>query len=65
MEPVHENVDVLTFSVASKVILENRKAKGIEVERFGKTLQYFTCNEVILSAGAIGSPQGMDTTIAF
>ena len=60
VDPVHKNVDVLTFSVASRVILDMNIAKGIEVKRFGKTLEYFACNEVILSAGAIGSPQGLN-----
>ena len=60
MDPLHENVDVLTFSAAAKVIMVKSSAKGIEVKRFGKTLEYFACNEVILSAGAIGSPQESD-----
>ena len=60
VDPVHEKVDVLTFSVASKVILDKGRAKGIEVKRFGKTLEYFACNEVILSAGALGSPQELN-----
>ena len=60
MDPLHENVDVLTFSVASRVIMDKSSARGIEVKRFGKTLEYFACNEVILSAGAIGSPQESD-----
>ena len=60
MDPLHENVDVLTFSVASRVILDKSSARGIEVKRFGKNLEYFACNEVILSAGAIGSPQESD-----
>ena len=60
MDPLHENVDVLTFSAAAKVIMVKSSAKGIELKRFGKTLEYFACNEVILSAGAIGSPQESD-----
>ena len=58
----HErNVDVMTYSVASKVIIDDSKqARGIEVERFGQSLHYFASNEVVLSAGAIGSPQGSD-----
>ena len=60
MEPVKSSVEVLTYSIASKILLddENSAARGVQVERFGKTLQYFASNEVILSAGAIGSPQG-------
>ena len=61
MEPVHEKVDVLTFSVASKVIMEGARAKGVEVRRFGRTLEYFACKEVILCAGAIGSPQVLNS----
>ena len=61
MEPVLSNVEVLTYSLASRILLdaENNAASGIQVERFGKTLQYFASNEVIISAGAIGSPQGL------
>ena len=32
-------------------------ATGVEVERFGNKLELFAKNEVIVSAGAIGSPQ--------
>ena len=31
--------------------------KGVEVERFGEKFQFFAKNEVVLSAGSIGSPQ--------
>ena len=65
MEPVHERVDVLTFSVASKVIMEGARAKGVEVTRFGRTLEYFACNEVIISAGAIGSPQVLNSLVCY
>ena len=52
------NIDVMTYSVASRLILdETNSAKGINVERFGEVLQYFASREVILSAGAIGTPQ--------
>ena len=60
------NVDVLTFAVASKVIIDDSKqARGIQVERFGQSLSYFAKNEVILSAGAIGSPQALDSNSNF
>ena len=65
VEPVHDKVDVLTFSVASKVIMNGARAKGVEVRRFGKTLEYFACNEVILSAGAIGSPQVLNSHVLY
>ena len=62
VEPERRNVEVMTFSATSKVILDaTNTAIGVQVERFGETLQYFASNEVILSAGAIGSPQGMDS----
>ena len=55
------NVEVMTFSVASKVIIDDSKqARGVQVERFGQSLSYLAKNEVILSAGAIGSPQALD-----
>ena len=55
-----KDVEVLTFSVASKVIIDSKEAKGVQVERFGQSLSYFAKNEIILSAGAIGSPQAFD-----
>ena len=64
MEPwsKREFVEVVTYSRASKVILDDsNSARGIQVERFGQSLQYFASNEVILSAGAVGSPQGLDS----
>ena len=59
MEPIKANVEVMTYSTVSKVILDDaNNAKGIRVERLGQKLEYFASNEVVLSAGAIGSPQG-------
>ena len=52
-----KGLTVLTFAHATKVIMEGNVAKGVEVERFGQKLEYLAKNEVILSAGAIGSPQ--------
>ena len=58
--PVKANVEVMTYSAVSKVILDDaNNAKGIQVERFGPHFVYFASNEVVLSAGAIGSPQGL------
>ena len=52
------NVDVMTYSMASQIIIDKTyNAKGIKVERFGQELQYLATREVILSAGAIGTPQ--------
>ena len=59
MEPFKANVEVMTYSVVTKVILDEAyNAKGIQVDRFGQQLEYFATNEVVISAGAIGSPQG-------
>ena len=52
------NLKVLTHSLVRKVILDkNQRAIGIELERFGEVLSYYVSKEVILSAGAIGSPK--------
>ena len=52
------NIDVVTYSMASRILLDKtNSAKGINVERFGQELEYFASREVILSAGAIGTPQ--------
>ena len=48
----------MTYSMASQLILDKtNSARGIKVDRFGQELQYFASREVILSAGAIGTPQ--------
>ena len=51
------HVQVLTYALASKVLLERGEATGVGVERFGQNLAYFARKEVVLSAGSIGSPQ--------
>jgi len=48
---------VLTFANVNKVIFKDNKAVGVEVSRFEKTKEYFANEEIILSAGAVGSPQ--------
>ena len=48
----------LTFSHATKIIIDDAKvAKGVEVDRFGSKLTFWATKEVIVSSGAIGSPQ--------
>jgi len=58
LKPVlhRENLKVVTDAVVSKVLLEGRKALGIEYTQDGKTHQPKS-HQVILSAGAINSPQ--------
>ncbi len=50
------NLTVMTGVLSRKVILDGKRATGIEVEKGGKVDQFFARNEVILSAGSVGSP---------
>ena len=54
---VGQGLMVLTYAHATKIIMSGLTAKGVEVERFGEKLEFFAKKEVIVSAGAIGSPQ--------
>ena len=54
---VGENLDVMTFTHVRKVMFEGKRAVGIEVSRFGNIQTISARKEIILSAGAIGSPQ--------
>jgi len=51
------NLTILTNSQVSKVIFENRKAVGVEFIQQGSKKTIRSNKEVILSAGAIQSPQ--------
>ncbi|KAK3096962.1 hypothetical protein FSP39_005120 [Pinctada imbricata] len=51
------NLHVTVNSVVTKVIIENKKAVGIEIIKDGKRHVVMCNKEVILSAGAVGSPQ--------
>ncbi len=53
-----QNLQVLTKGIVSKVLIANDTAKGVEVA-FGASQKqiFFVRKEVILSAGAFGSPQ--------
>jgi choline dehydrogenase-like flavoprotein len=51
------NITVLTYGIVEKVLMDSNKAYGVILEQFGQTLHYHVKKEVILSAGAIGSPQ--------
>jgi choline dehydrogenase len=52
-----QNLVVETSALARRLILEGRKAAGIEYERDGQIQKAMAAREVILAAGAIGSPQ--------
>jgi choline dehydrogenase-like flavoprotein len=49
----------MTLSHVRRVIVEDLRAVGIEVRRFGDIQTIMARKEVILSAGAVGSPQIM------
>ncbi len=51
------NITVVTNAMATEVIIEGVKAAGVKGERFGQTFEYYARKEVILSGGAVGSPQ--------
>ena len=61
LKPVldRSNLTVLMHALIKKVVLEGKKAIGVEFERDGKTQMIKANREVILSAGSIGSPQIM------
>ena len=55
-----ENLTVMTDTNVNKIIIENKRASGVEC--IDKDGEYFTINankEVLLSSGAFGSPQIM------
>jgi choline dehydrogenase len=51
------NLTVVTKVSVSRVIIRNGRAVGIAYRRRGRTQQAFANQEVILSAGAFGTPQ--------
>ena len=51
------NLTVLTGAQTLRVLTDNRQAQGVEYDHKGQVKKAFASGEVILSAGAIGSPQ--------
>lgn len=51
-----KNLTIFTRARVEKIIFEGRCAKGIRLHHHGKTQDIFAHKEVILSAGAVGSP---------
>jgi choline dehydrogenase len=51
------NVRVVTDALALRIVFEGKRAVGIEYEQSGKTHQAHAQREVVLTAGAINSPQ--------
>ena len=51
------NLTVLTHCHVTRVLLEEGRAVGVEVHRFGRRMRLLASQEVVLSAGAVGTPQ--------
>ena len=52
------NLIVITFAEVQKVLInESKQAYGIQYKRHGNLKTVFAAKEIILSAGAIASPQ--------
>lgn len=50
------NLTVVTHALVHKVLFEGKRASGVRFERKGKVIEVNARNEVVLSAGSIGSP---------
>eukprot|EP00092_Neocalanus_flemingeri_P022557 GFUD01024459.1.p1 GENE.GFUD01024459.1~~GFUD01024459.1.p1 ORF type:complete len:369 (-),score=71.68 GFUD01024459.1:368-1438(-) len=50
------NLTVLTHSHVNKVIMEEKRVVGVELTRFGDKEVFLARHEVVLCAGAVGSP---------
>jgi choline dehydrogenase len=61
LKPVmqRKNLTVITHAVTKRVLLEGKKAIGVEFQKNGVDQKIMVNKEVILSAGAIGSPHIM------
>jgi len=51
------NLEIRTRSMASRIVIENGRAVGVEYQRGGKSALARCTREVIVCAGAIGSPK--------
>ncbi|EPJ43093.1 MAG: choline dehydrogenase [Osedax symbiont Rs2] len=51
------NLTLISKVVCRKIIMDGKKAQGIEYQKGGQVLAAMAGKEVILSAGSIGSPQ--------
>ncbi|WP_322045032.1 GMC family oxidoreductase [Paraburkholderia sp. J67] len=51
-----ENLRVLTNGIAERIVFEGKRAAGVELVRNGERLRVSARREVIVSAGAMGSP---------
>jgi choline dehydrogenase len=51
------NLKVMTHAVSQRIVLDGRRARGVALRVDGRTIEVRARREVILSAGAFGSPQ--------
>ncbi len=51
------NLTVMTNAHSTRILIEDKKAVGVEYVRHGETHQVTAAREVIVSAGAVNSPQ--------
>ena len=52
-----KNLEIITHVLTEKVLFDGKRATGIQGSRNGQPVTIKARNEVVLSAGAIGSPQ--------
>jgi choline dehydrogenase-like flavoprotein len=59
LRPAHRrgNLDVLTESLVTRVLLENGRATGVELQRGGQLQRINARREVLICAGSVQSPQ--------
>lgn len=51
------NLMVITHALVEKIIIENKQAKGVKFRKDGQAFDIFAKKEVIMSSGAINTPQ--------
>lgn len=54
---LRNNLRLITHALAHRILFDGRRAVGVEFEKDGKTLTAYARREVIVSAGAVNSPQ--------
>jgi choline dehydrogenase len=52
-----KNLTILTYAQVERILFDGRRASGLELRLKGKPARVSVSGELILSAGAIGSPQ--------
>ena len=52
-----KNLSIVTNAMAERIVFDGARAKGVAIRRNGIAMQIGAKREVILTAGAIGSPQ--------